>query len=760
MFPAFKQEVHRQGPLKQSNKPHKGGKNKGRRNDKGKIDVKTISRKNRQLKRHERKNQMNQLRKLKREELLKKKRKLGGLKSEPVLVMILPLDDSISTVEFLDKLQSCDEDLNITESALGHIHISCYRFKQRYTFLIPNKTDLHSVLDSLKVCETLLLLHSSNDLDDNTGILLSVMLSHALPTTIHVVQGFDQMNPKKKAECRKHILKNIESRFPDAKLHQADTNQELLLLLRQIGIQKQQPVGFRDNRPHLLVESISFDLKDSNSNKGILKVSGYVRGQPLNVNGLVHIPGWDTFQMSRIDQGNDPHSDEKFHMTLRTSEFANPLNQESLQSEVIPDPMEGEQTWPTQEELDAANLMKPKKTSRKVLEGTSDYQASWIVDENEESEVSDEESCSNSQMMSDNESEEIEETMDTHTIDSVTDIDIKDDNYDEDLDMDEEKRMLVRFKEERMNRMFPDEEDTPIDVKAYIRYQKYRGLKNFKSSPWDPLENLPHDYARIYRFQNFKQTKKKVLKSEKEGAEPGEYVNVYINDVPQSLYDSVNTEKSVLVVYGLLPHEQKMSVVNTVIRKHPTCKVPIKSKDTLIFHIGYRRFTCKPIFSEHVTGNKFKCERFLPSNAAVVASFYAPVTFPPASVLVFRQTRNGSHQLVATGSVLNVDPNRVIVKRIVLSGHPFRICKRLAVVRYMFFNRDDIKYFKCIELQTKGGRRGHIKEPLGSHGHMKCIFDKQLQSEDIVTMFLYKRVFPKWTFDNYVPAPIHEELSV
>lgn len=76
--------------------------------------------------------------------------------------------------------------------------------------------------------------------------------------------------------------------------------------------------------------------------------------------------------------------------------------------------------------------------------------------------------------------------------------------------------------------------------------------------------------------------------------------------------DSIRTEQSTLVVYGLLPHEQKMSVVNTAIRKHPSCKIPIKAKDTLIFHVGFSRFTVKPIFSEHRIGNKFKvyCRHF------------------------------------------------------------------------------------------------------------------------------------------------------
>ena len=37
--------------------------------------------------------------------------------------------------------------------------------------------------------------------------------------------------------------------------------------------------------------------------------------------------------------------------TARLTEKPNSSMQESLESEVIPDPMEGEQTWPTEEEL-------------------------------------------------------------------------------------------------------------------------------------------------------------------------------------------------------------------------------------------------------------------------------------------------------------------------------------------------------------------------------------------------------------------------
>ena len=52
----------------------------------------------------------------------------------------------------------------------------------------------------------------------------------------------------------------------------------------------------------------------------------------------------------------------------------------------------------------------------------------------------------------------------------------------------------------------------------------------------------------------------------------------------------------------------------------------------------------------------------------------------------------------------------------------------------------------------------------GTHGHVKCVFDGQLKSQDTVLMNLYKRVFPKWTYEPYVNSPPsfydHSELHL
>ncbi|XP_007935645.1 pre-rRNA-processing protein TSR1 homolog [Orycteropus afer afer] len=784
--------AHRSGPLKQQNKAHKGGRHRGRgsaqRDGKGRLAVKTLSKKVRkELSLVDRRHRARQLRKQKKDAVLAEKRQLGSKDGPPHHVLVVPLHNRISLPEAFRLLQ--DGDIGtVHQTEWGGTHsfmLLCPQMKHRWFFTSAKPGDLHTVLDMAKVADTILFLLDSLEGWDSTGdYCLSCLFAQGLPTYTLAVQGVSDLPLKKQIDARKKLSKAVEKRFPNDKLLLLDTQQEAGMLLRQLANQKQRHLAFRDRRAYLFAHAADFVPSEENNLVGTLKVSGYVRGQTLNVNSLLHIIGHGDFQMKQIDAPMDPfplnpraiksQKDPGMAMEicaanavvdmeedLKVLMKADPDRQESLQSEAIPDPMEGEQTWPTEEELSEANdlLKASSKMVKKVPKGTSSYQAEWILDEDgdsggEEDEYNDTEPEDFMEEESQNErSEEEEEECETVTIGES----VRDDLYDEKVDEEAEEKMFEKYKQERLEEMFPDEVDTPRDVAARIRFQKYRGLKSFRTSPWDPKENLPQDYARIFQFQNFTNTRKRIFKEteekEVEGAEVGWYVTLHVSEVPISVVEYFR-QGAPLVAFSLLPHEQKMSVLNMVVSRHPGNTEPVKAKEELIFHCGFRRFRASPLFSQHTTADKHKFQRFLTADVALVVTVYGPITFPPASVLLFKQNRNGMHSLIATGHLLSVNPDRMVIKRVVLSGHPFKIFTKMAVVRYMFFNREDVLWFKPVELRTKWGRRGHIKEPLGTHGHMKCTFDGKLKSQDTVLMNLYKRVFPKWTYDPYIPEPV------
>jgi 40S ribosome biogenesis protein Tsr1 and BMS1 C-terminal len=40
------------------------------------------------------------------------------------------------------------------------------------------------------------------------------------------------------------------------------------------------------------------------------------------------------------------------------------------------------------------------------------------------------------------------------------------------------------------------------------RFRKFRGLKSFRTSSWDPKEDLPPEYAKVFAFENFTRARK------------------------------------------------------------------------------------------------------------------------------------------------------------------------------------------------------------------------------------------------------------
>jgi pre-rRNA-processing protein TSR1 len=205
------------------------------------------------------------------------------------------------------------------------------------------------------------------------------------------------------------------------------------------------------------------------------------------------------------------------------------------------------------------------------------------------------------------------------------------------MDQPSEKEQQLELQKylERDHKEFPDEIDTPLDIPASIRFQKYRGMKSFKNSPWDPYENLPPDYSRIFQFQNYSSSKKSAMASVQGGMPVGTRIRIELKNVPETIQEY---KDKVLTLYGLLLHEQKMSIMNFTMTKRKEYKEPIQSKQRVLLMVGARRYLVNPIYSAHTRGGPnqvFKMERFV-QEKTVVGTCFAPIQFGTAPVFVFQ----------------------------------------------------------------------------------------------------------------------------
>ena len=236
-----------------------------------------------------------------------------------------------------------------------NIFPSLPRFRQNYSLILPKPGDLYAILDACKVADSVLFLVSppadvagfsdrASSIDCDLGFdrngetILSAVMSQGLPSPLFVVNDVESVASKKRADFKKNLQKQLDKICPVEKLFVIENEGDALRLLHHVGSQKQRPVFQRDLRCHVMCEESSFKQNADDATVGTLVIEGYVRYRPLNVNGLIHIPGWGDFQMDRIEV----RKNGEFSLL----EQANPEQQETLVCENDPDPMNGEQTWP------------------------------------------------------------------------------------------------------------------------------------------------------------------------------------------------------------------------------------------------------------------------------------------------------------------------------------------------------------------------------------------------------------------------------
>ncbi|KAF5380631.1 hypothetical protein D9615_004752 [Tricholomella constricta] len=710
-----------------------------------------------------RRNNAKQVQAKKRNALVSATRVFNGVDGAPRIVAVIPLSADINpqsiVASLADSLDVSSDDCPQT----GIWKMRAERFKTSLQFInVPYKS-FYAALDACKVADYVVFaLSTTVEVEGWGDTLLRTLQAQGLAEVVTVAAPESGLDPKARPGILKSLLSFIQYFVPSqTRVFDLHVSSERLNALRSLSEGKPADVRWRDGRSWILGETTEWD-------DGTLKVTGVVRGASLSANRLVHLPNFGDFQISKILSTPLPRYSKSAHvatMDVEPNLLAEPDSEEadSLVSSNDPDDLANEQTWPTEEEMNGtAHIEQPllpdaeqgttPKAVKRIPKGMSAYQASWIIDESDGEDDEDSERKGDGSEVEMDDIAEEEEEMQEMPIDDDMESDRREVTF-QDLDNEEEEKQLNswrnREREEENDLTFPDEIDTPKEIPARVRFQRFRGMRSFRTSPWDPFENLPRDYARIFQFEDFKRTERSVRRRAEQElgvVEPGVRVTISLKDVPQEA-----ASEGPVALLALLQHEHKISVLNFTVQRNTEYDSSVRSKDPLILCVGPRRLKVNPIYSQHTRGggkganNVHKFERYLRHGLTSVATTYGPVVFGRQPCVFLKETSDvQAPELVAMGTFLNPDTTRVIAKRIILTGHPFKVHKKTATVRYMFFNADDVHYFKPIQLYTKHGRTGHIRESLGTHGYLKAHFDGPINQMDTVCMSLYKRVFPKW----------------
>ncbi|KAK3397050.1 hypothetical protein B0T20DRAFT_415118 [Sordaria brevicollis] len=731
----------------------------------------------------DRRNRNKQLQLQKHKEHLQETSIFTGKDGAPRNVAVIPL---CSDGDAAEAIKSLNASIDIeTEVPQGAFRVPVDRFKQKLQYF-PLKRDLTACLDAARVADYVVLVLSAQEEVDELGeLILRSVESQGLSTLFTVVQGLNKIEPQKQRLSVISSLKSYITHFhpEQEKVFSLDNRQECSNLMRSLCSTTPKGIRWRDERSWMLVEEVKFGESTV--------LTGVVRGKGLKADRLVQVGDWGTFQVEKItaaplarrkrgEEGMNVEegAEEILDQPTEDRDDLVDLAPEEVRMEDDDDEMnDGMTTMTTSKKgvlLDDHHYFSEDEPEaytapKKLPKGTSKYQAAWYLDDDVSDSGSDMEEDDE---MEDDEEEEARPEDGEEGLAGYAPTEAGGTEYPQteggfiQPDAEEDAMQLEAYRNQKRDEArddleFPDEIELHPNVLARERLAKYRGLKSLRSSPWQEDEDRayqPEEWERLLKIQDYQASK---IRAAREalvgGVAPGTRVHVYLKDVPATIQQSYNPSQPV-TLFSLLRHEYKKTAVNFLINLSADAAAPIKAKEELIMQCGPRRFVINPLFSQggNTPNDVHKYCRFLHPGQSAVATFMGPVTWGAVPTLFFKRQVPGSVlnedgepvsnlplTLVATGTALPPSTSRVVAKRAILTGHPYHIHKKIVTIRYMFFNREDVEWFKALPLWTRRGRSGFIKEALGTHGYFKATFDGRINPQDSVGVSLYKRVWPR-----------------
>ena len=196
------------------------------------------------------------------------------------------------------------------------------------------------------------------------------------------------------------------------------------------------------------------------------------------------------------------------------------------------------------------------------------------------------------------------------------------------------------------------------------------------------------------------------------------------------------------------------------VKKHRWHAKTLKTRDPLVFSLGWRRFQSVPVYAIADVGGRRRMLKYTPDHMHCLAAFYGPQAAPNTSFAAFQTLSSAvaSFRVAATGVVLESDASLRIMKKLKLVGYPYRVFKNTAFIKGMFTSAVEVARFEGASVRTVSGIRGQIKKALraGAEGDgcVRATFEDKLLLSDVVFLRAWVAVdVPR--FYNPVSSLLH-----
>ena len=228
------------------------------------------------------------------------------------------------------------------------------------------------------------------------------------------------------------------------------------------------------------------------------------------------------------------------------------------------------------------------------------------------------------------------------------------------------------------------------------------------------------------------------------GYPPGSYIRITLNSIPCEFITNIQPNTPIIVGSLTTQELNTNCYIHARVKQHRWRKKLLKTRDPIIVSIGWRRFQTLPIYYIEEHNKRKRMLKYTPEHSHCNAVFNGPVAYPGTGLLalqVLNSNATTGFRIALTGVSLENSQTVDVVKKLKLTGTPYKVFKNTAFIKGMFNSALEVAKFERSTIQTVSGIRGQIKRNLSRQsGCFRASFEDKILMSDIVFLRAWNNV--------------------